>query len=590
MTTNPGLSWASPFTSVTVLDLLPHGASGAAVCTDDGTKLYGRDDDPTLLRAVSWPGPPGVAATLMDDPDLSARAWATCSTPDGSVQVGLSGFNDSVYWTTGGTAVTFLAPFAGFTSYRASLEQQRAISDDGTIIIGFSGGVLNAGSQATQWTNGTPSLLANPTFGGGNTVQRTFARGCDGSGTIIVGGAQFMTGALFSGTVALALYWDSGTAFVLVGYLSTSLEALAATATRCLADGSLIYGECNPSATGITPDAIAPCYWNSLATIDPTSGAAGIIHFLDFLPGGTTATVTYCAEVLVGGDPIAVGHGDTGVGDVWAIKWTDTAAVNLGSLPGGHTSTANACSADGSVVVGTSDDADFITWPVYWDASNVIHKLPTVADTLDPFQGEALGVSRDGLVIFGDGNSAGGGPIIRASMADMFFSPTQDFVDFSVAANRRKFISADGCTVNPGANGTTPFGDVPPVFLTIPSSAGSANTFASNFGDGGAFVLSGGNLTFSATQPCCDTTTIVIPGDAEGVDDPQIMLSVSDDGGRTWSVLQKWRSMGKIGEYLKRLRWLKMGQFRQRIIKLEVTDPVRRNINGFYIDTTEGME
>lgn len=72
--------------------------------------------------------------------------------------------------------------------------------------------------------------------------------------------------------------------------------------------------------------------------------------------------------------------------------------------------------------------------------------------------------------------------------------------------------------------------------------------------------------------------------------DPQWMLDWSKDGGRTWSSLQLWRSMGRIGEYTKRLRWLKLGQSRQWIFRLQSTDPVRRVIIGTYLDVTEGMK
>lgn len=71
--------------------------------------------------------------------------------------------------------------------------------------------------------------------------------------------------------------------------------------------------------------------------------------------------------------------------------------------------------------------------------------------------------------------------------------------------------------------------------------------------------------------------------------DPEWRLSVSDDGDRTWSPLVKPRSMGPVGHYKTRLRWLKMGQFRQRSLMLECTDPVRRNVIGIYIDLDQGM-
>jgi hypothetical protein len=39
--------------------------------------------------------------------------------------------------------------------------------------------------------------------------------------------------------------------------------------------------------------------------------------------------------------------------------------------------------------------------------------------------------------------------------------------------------------------------------------------------------------------------------------DPQVMLRVSRDGGRTWGN-ERWRSIGKIGEYKKRVLWGKV--------------------------------
>ena len=58
--------------------------------------------------------------------------------------------------------------------------------------------------------------------------------------------------------------------------------------------------------------------------------------------------------------------------------------------------------------------------------------------------------------------------------------------------------------------------------------------------------------------------------------DPQIMLDWSDDGGHSFGPLQPWRSIGKIGAYRARLRWRRMGQFRERIIRMQISDPVKR--------------
>jgi hypothetical protein len=60
--------------------------------------------------------------------------------------------------------------------------------------------------------------------------------------------------------------------------------------------------------------------------------------------------------------------------------------------------------------------------------------------------------------------------------------------------------------------------------------------------------------------------------------DPQWMLRSSRDGGRTYTTLQKWRSAGAIGNYRTRLRWLRLGQARERVFELTTTDPVKRTI------------
>lgn len=60
--------------------------------------------------------------------------------------------------------------------------------------------------------------------------------------------------------------------------------------------------------------------------------------------------------------------------------------------------------------------------------------------------------------------------------------------------------------------------------------------------------------------------------------DPQVWLDYSDDGGHTFSLRKPQRSMGKLGEYLTRLRWNRLGQARQRIYRLTVADPIKRSV------------
>lgn len=65
--------------------------------------------------------------------------------------------------------------------------------------------------------------------------------------------------------------------------------------------------------------------------------------------------------------------------------------------------------------------------------------------------------------------------------------------------------------------------------------------------------------------------------------DPQIALSYSKDGGRTYSN-EMWRSMGAIGTYLTRAVWRSNVEFRQLSIKLKMSDPVRRFSMSYFVD------
>jgi hypothetical protein len=60
---------------------------------------------------------------------------------------------------------------------------------------------------------------------------------------------------------------------------------------------------------------------------------------------------------------------------------------------------------------------------------------------------------------------------------------------------------------------------------------------------------------------------------------PQAMLQISRDNGRTWGN-ELWASIGKIGEYLTRVIWRRLGTARDFVFKLRVTDPVKVVISG----------
>lgn len=55
--------------------------------------------------------------------------------------------------------------------------------------------------------------------------------------------------------------------------------------------------------------------------------------------------------------------------------------------------------------------------------------------------------------------------------------------------------------------------------------------------------------------------------------DPQIMIRWSDNGGKTWKS-ERWRSLGKIGKFRKRIRLWKLGRSLDRVFEVVFSDPV----------------
>lgn len=56
--------------------------------------------------------------------------------------------------------------------------------------------------------------------------------------------------------------------------------------------------------------------------------------------------------------------------------------------------------------------------------------------------------------------------------------------------------------------------------------------------------------------------------------DPQVMLQMSKDNGRTWSS-EMWTDLGEMGSYLARVVWRRLGLARDFLYKIRITDPVK---------------
>lgn len=56
--------------------------------------------------------------------------------------------------------------------------------------------------------------------------------------------------------------------------------------------------------------------------------------------------------------------------------------------------------------------------------------------------------------------------------------------------------------------------------------------------------------------------------------DPQMMMQISRDGGHTWGN-ELWRSFGRVGQYIRRAVWRRLGRSRDWTFKFRITDPVK---------------
>lgn len=69
---------------------------------------------------------------------------------------------------------------------------------------------------------------------------------------------------------------------------------------------------------------------------------------------------------------------------------------------------------------------------------------------------------------------------------------------------------------------------------------------------------------------------------------PQIMLQVSTDGGKTYSN-EIWRTIGAQGSYKTKVIWHRLGYAYNMCFKYRITDPIKVIISGFYANIKTGI-
>lgn len=103
--------------------------------------------------------------------------------------------------------------------------------------------------------------------------------------------------------------------------------------------------------------------------------------------------------------------------------------------------------------------------------------------------------------------------------------------------------------------------------------------------DGAIFGYPGKKITINELVVNIETGTGLVSGQGS---DPIIMLSFSDDGGRTFST-ERWGTVGKLGLYQYRVRFNSLGSFYQRILRIKTSDPVYYCIRDVIADIEVGI-
>jgi len=91
---------------------------------------------------------------------------------------------------------------------------------------------------------------------------------------------------------------------------------------------------------------------------------------------------------------------------------------------------------------------------------------------------------------------------------------------------------------------------------------------------------------FSIDELVLDMETGVGLSTGQG-SNPQIMLEVSKDGGRTFGP-EKWVGVGAIGDYRVRARWTRLGSARDFVFRFTMTDPIKFTILKGWATTRQG--
>ena len=90
------------------------------------------------------------------------------------------------------------------------------------------------------------------------------------------------------------------------------------------------------------------------------------------------------------------------------------------------------------------------------------------------------------------------------------------------------------------------------------------------------------SYTYGAVVGNPDIGIVVNPAVIQGVE-PRVALYISNDGGMTWGN-PIYASLGRIGQFMKRARFNRLGTSRNRVFKVVITEAVKVQMVGVMMD------
>jgi len=302
---------------------------------------------------------------------------------DGSVVVGY-GRNansdaEAFRWVDGTMIGLGFLPNAGTDSSAAY-----GVSADGSVVVGYSYDA-NSDLEAFRWVDGTMTglgFLPNAAF------NYSVADGVSADGSVVVGYGRN------ANSNVEAFRWVDGT-MIGLGFLPNAATDTSY-AQGVSADGSVVVGYS----------------YNANSDVEAFRWVDGTMTGLGFLPNAATNT-SYAKDVSADGS-VVVGSGRNANGDSEAFRWVDGTMTSLGFLPSFANSYADAISADGSVVVGYAQNDSYMDKAFRWTLET---GMESVEDWLDnagvsiaawSTLSQANGTNSDGSVVVGTGENANG--------------------------------------------------------------------------------------------------------------------------------------------------------------------------------------